>query len=32
MIRALTIEERDEMFVIAEADEEEKEPFEKDFS
>ena len=32
MIRALTIEERDEMFAIAEADEEEKGPNEKDFS
>ena len=32
MIRALTIEERDEMFTIAEADEEEKGPNEKDFS
>ena len=32
MIRALTIEERDEMFVIAEAGEEEKGPNEKDFS
>ena len=32
MIRALTIEERDEMFAIAEADEEEKGLFEKDFS
>ena len=32
MIHALTIEERDEMFAIAEADEEEKESFEKDFS
>ena len=32
MIRALTIEERDEMFAIAEADKGEKGPFEKDFS
>ena len=32
MIRALTIEERHEMFAIAEADEEEKGPNEKDFS
>ena len=32
MIRALTIKERNEMFAIAEADEEEKELFEKDFS
>ena len=32
MIRTLTIEERDEMFAIAEADEEEKGPNEKDFS
>ena len=31
MIHALTIEERDEMFAIAEADEEEKGPIEKDF-
>ena len=32
MIRTLTIKERDEMFAIAEADEEEKGPNEKDFS
>ena len=32
MIHALTIKERDEMFAIAEADEEEIGPFEKDFS
>ena len=32
MIHALTIEERDEMFAIPEADEEEKGPNEKDFS
>ena len=32
MICALTIEERDEMFAIAEANEEEKGPNEKDFS
>ena len=32
MIRTLIIEERDEMFVIAKADEEEKGPNEKDFS
>ena len=32
MICVLTIKERDEMFEIAEADEEEKGPFEKNFS
>ena len=32
MIHTLTIEERDEMFAIAEADEEEKGLNEKDFS
>ena len=31
MIRALTVEERDEMFAMAEADDEEKGPKEKDF-
>ena len=31
-IRALTMEERDEMFAIAKADEEKKGPNEKDFS